>query len=133
MKLSTKEALNAVASALVIGASDYQTHAAAQNAKGNQQGELYAISRAVFLRALYDYIHGLEQSGDLDRLAANETLLTFDQLGDLAAVAGARVRETLAYSATVPGPAQLAVARAERAYHTALNAKPDQGDQGGES
>lgn len=108
MRLNTKDQLGAILTALSIGATDYEQQAARCHMEGNLDGQLYSVSRAVFLRALANMVKGIAKNPELDEPLATFTI-TRDQLDDISAIAGVRVREVLDYRAADKGEAQFRI------------------------
>jgi hypothetical protein len=95
MKLSQKEQLQAITTALTVGATQYRNDAALQNAYGNMDGELFAVSREQFLSKLRDYFVGQSNKGTF----ADDKTPFAERCEDIAAVAGSNVRSVLDHSA----------------------------------
>jgi len=109
MRLTPLEQIRALQSALTTGAAEYRTHAAHQRDKNNLDGVRFATVRATFLVAVYAYLEDIAQGA----AALNEQdpvwTLPSDHLQELADAAAANLHTTLAYDATKPGDAQIAI------------------------
>jgi hypothetical protein len=129
MRLSVKDQIGAIQSALTQGAAEYRLHAANQRAQGNQDGVHYATIRALFLVELYGYLQAIAVTPGLED-PDNTFSIPRDALEEIADRAAARLHSTLHYDATRPGEAQIAVAAQERADQAAIAgaAPSDPGD-----
>ncbi len=113
MRLSPKDQLGAIMSALTCGAAEYRLHAANQTAQGNQDGVIFATTRAIFLMELYAHLEGVAATPGFDD-PQNTYTIPRDLLDELADNAAAKLHATLRYDATRPGEAQIAVAKQDR-------------------
>lgn len=127
MRLTPKDQIGAIMSALTCGAADYRQQAAQQTAMGNQDGVRYATTRAIFLVGLYHHLDQYFKSDEINNPDFCWTLPS-DHLEDLAAEAASKLHETLRYDATRPGEAQIAVAQQQRADAAAMSGEKAGGD-----